>query len=241
MPNKVAVITGGSSGIGLATARLLRDKEYLVISADVNPLEEIGIHSHYCDVTKTSSVQELFQWVLKMFGRLDYLLLSAGIHQSIPLLETEEGDYDSIANVKMKGTWNGIRFGAPIMEKGGCIVTVSSDTGLIPDRDSPLYTASNNWIIGITKVASLDLIRRGIRVNCVCPGATDTPFLRKAFGYSEEAIKACGESNPIGRLGTAEEVARVIALQMENEFVNGAIWNVDGGYSWDKTAEPTKA
>lgn len=243
---KVALITGGVSGIGLATSRLLALKDWVVIQADLNAKPEKGsvnLLEYQCDVGSSSGdMALLIDYMERKFGRLDFLLANAGIHLAKPVEKTTDAEFDRLMRFNNLGVFYSIRTAVPLMEKngGGCIVTVSSDAGLIPDRDAVLYSASKHWIVGLSKGLSLTLIKKGIRVNCICPGATDTPFLHKAFGYDQTAIDGAGLANPLGRLLRPEEVAEVIVFMLEHEGVNGAVWNMDGGYSWNAAGEPPK-
>lgn len=245
---KIAVITGGSSGIGFATALMLVKKGWTVVVADKNSLPDFGADKMYClscDVSQSDSVKNVFCFVKEKFGRLDFLMTSAGVHLAKPAWETSEEEYDRLFDVNMKGTFLVTVAAVPLMEStgDGCIVTVSSDAGLIPDKDAVLYSATKHAIVGYSKGLAVTLKReKDIRVNCVCPGATDTPFLRKAFGDDLKAIEECGKVNPMGRLAEPEEIAQVVIQGiLENPYINGAVWNVDGGYSWDATSEPEKS
>lgn len=239
-----AIVTGGASGIGLATAKMLVARGYKVMLADIKfnaaGAKYAGMHICKCDVRNAAEVGRLFAFHKQVFGTLDLLINAAGVHLAEHLPEVSEADFDYIADVNMKGVFLCIRGAVPLMAHGGCIVTISSDAGLIPDKDAALYSASKHWVIGYSKALALSLIQKGIRVNCICPGQTDTPFLRNAFGNDPAAIKACGRVNPMGRLAAPEEIAQAILAVVENPYVNGAVWNVDGGYSWSAKEEPPK-
>jgi NAD(P)-dependent dehydrogenase (short-subunit alcohol dehydrogenase family) len=240
-----ALITGGASGIGFATVELLSSQGWHCVIADIRE-PRLGLPEKarfiHCDVSDEGQVQSLFRTLRDECHPLDVVVTAAAVHSAKGVESTSSAEYVRLANVNMYGVFLTTREALPILAKTkGSVVTIGSDTSLIPDKDAILYTASKNWIVGYTKALSLKAIEQGVRVNCICPGQTDTPFLRDIFGNDPAGIAACAAVNPLKRLARPSEIAEVILAVIRSSFANGAIWNVDGGYSWQSQQEPPKA
>lgn len=247
---KVAVITGGLSGIGLSSAHLLVMKGWRVVQADIRAdlvppeiTDATNMFAYKTDITDIQSIKMLFQFVENNFGRLDFLMTCAGVHSGKSIEQTTEEDYHKMLDVNAHGTFMCIREASKLLKAtvGSSILTISSDNGLDGDADAPLYCATKHFIVGLTKSLTLNYKKSGVRVNCLCPGPVDTPFLRNACGNDENIITTTAQSNPLGRLIEPDEIAQVVALLAENQALNGCIWNMDGGANFNGgNTEPPK-
>lgn len=240
-----AVITGGTSGIGLAAAQKLLQAGAIVYvvgrslqrgtDAVAQLQAETGKEAIFipCDVSKRESCQKAMERMRIHAGgnlKLDILVNSAGIYREQMLAEITEKDYDKIFDTNVKGTLMFTQACVPYMYEDGSIVNVASDAGISGNYGCPVYCASKGAVVAMTKALALDLAPR-IRVNCVCPGDVDTPLLEeqlKEASYSREDMASC---YPLERIGRAEEIAHVICSLVSpyNSFMTGAIVPVDGG------------
>lgn len=236
------VISGGTSGIGLAVAeKMLRDGAGAVYllgrsrqrgAAAVKSLHELtGREAVYlpCDVAVKEEYQKTFAVIA---GRIDVLVASAGVYMEERLEQITEHSFEQIMDTNVKGTIYFLQAGLPHMEAGGSIVTVASDAGISGNYGCPLYCASKGAVVALTRALALDLAPN-VRVNCVCPADVDTPLL-------QEQLRKCGGSYsledmrsvyPLQRIGAAEEIAHVICslASPQNSFMTGSIIAVDGG------------
>lgn len=231
--NKTAAIFGGNSGMGEATARLLLSKGWNVFVVDYSIRETPikGANLFYAEVGNTVSIQRVFEHISKATGRLDFLMNSAGIHSGKSITQTTDADLDEIMCINTIGTTRVVREGYKLLSEtdGSSILVISSDNGLDGDADAPLYCATKHSIVGLVRSLALTYKRTGVRVNCLCPGPVDTPFLRNACGNDPAVIEATAKSNPLGRLIEPREIAEVAVLLATNRALNGCIWNIDGG------------
>ena len=235
LAGKVAVVTGGASGIGQATARRFAQAGAKVVIgdiADAAPVaKEIGGLAVRADISREGDVENLLESALREFGRLDVVVNNAGIGASGFLATLTEQELDAILSVNLKGVIWGIKHATPRMDNGGSIMSTASLAGLIGTPSYSAYVASKAAVIGITKTAALELAPRGIRVNCVCPGTIDTPMARA----SEEEVeyRLANLLHPLGRMGRAEEVAALFHFLASDEssFITGQAIAIDGGMS----------
>lgn len=242
--NKVALVTGGSFGIGRATSIAFAKKGAKVVIADwvednetLSTINESGGEAIFikCDVSKTTEIKELIKKTISTFGRLNYAFNNAGIEGiSAPVQDCTEENWDKTIGVNLKGIWLSMKYEIPEMLKlgKGVIVNCASIAGLVGYQGLPAYVASKHGVIGLTKTAALECAKLGIRVNAVCPGAIKTPMIDRLTGNKKEVEEQFAAMEPIGRLGKPEEVADVVTWLCSDEasFVTGHAMAVDGGW-----------
>ena len=244
LENRVAIVTGGASGIGKATASLFIKEGAKVAIVDINEKlgkqteKELGNNSFFvkCDMTKSDYVKKMVGTVVKKFGKIDILFNNAGIYIENKFLdELEESVWDKVLDTNLKSVYLCSKYVLPIMKrnKSGAIINTSSALGLVPEPWSPSYCTSKAGIIHLTKVMATEYAGYGIRVNCVCPGPIDTPLIRKAFANEGELKEYAEEQTLAKRLGKPEEVANVILFLASDDasYMNGSIVSVDAGES----------
>jgi len=235
LKDKVAVITGGGSGIGKATALRFSQAGAKVVVADIGDASHVakeagGIYVR-TDVSREDQVKRLMEIAVKEFGKLDIVVNNAGIDFGALLQEQTEEDFDRVFNINAKGVLWGIKHAASCISDGGAIINTSSLAGLIGFPTYGAYVSAKFTIVGLTKTAALELAARRIRVNCVCPGSVDTPLLHRASNAAE--LQLVPYIYPTGRASTAEEVAALIHFLASDESANitGIAIPIDGGYT----------
>ena len=242
--NKVVLVTGGSFGIGRATAITFAKKGAKVVIADwkeneetMNIIENISSDAIFvkCDVSKSDDVKALIEKTIDTFGRLDFAFNNAGIEgTSAPTQDCTEENWDKTISVNLKGIWLCMKYEIPEMLKTGkgAIVNCASVAGLVGFQGLPAYVASKHGVIGLTKTAALEYAKLGIRVNVVCPGVIQTPMIDRLTGKKKEAIEQFTGLEPIGRFGNPEEIADAVLWLCSDEasFVTGLAMPVDGGF-----------
>jgi NAD(P)-dependent dehydrogenase (short-subunit alcohol dehydrogenase family) len=237
--NKVVVITGGSDGIGLASAQHFADEGALVyitgrrqalLDDAVSQIDHgaVGVQG---DVTNLADLSHLYERIERDHGRIDVVFANAGMHEPVPLEAIEEAHFDSTFGLNVKGVVFTVQKALPLMREGGVIVLNGSIAGSKAYPNQSLYNASKAAIRSFARSWTNDLKERGIRVNVVSPGGTETRLIRNYFdntpGAEEEVIKGV----PLGRLGRLEDVARAVLFLASDEssFVAGHELFVDGG------------
>jgi NAD(P)-dependent dehydrogenase (short-subunit alcohol dehydrogenase family) len=250
MPDeRVALITGGASGIGLATAEALARDGIRVALADIDTagLEravaslgggEVAV-AVPADVSSVADCERAIALVIERFGRLDVLVNCAGVWVEGPTDTMTEADWDRVVNINLKGTFFMCRFAIPALEStGGCIVNVSSDAGLWGNKGAAIYCASKGGVTVLSKALAVELASRGVRVNAVCPGDVDSPMLRyqaATFGgadpeaYFADLLKAYPQQ--ASRFIRPDEVAELIAFLCSDRAtpITGAAISIDFG------------
>lgn len=243
---KVAVVTGGAMGIGEAVARKLAGFGASVAILDIDrdagskSAATIAKSGHVCEffpcnISIGEEVSQSVAAVVSKYGAINILVSNAGIQLYGDAITTTEEEWDRLMGINLKGCFLVSKHAVPhILEGGGAIVIVGSVQSMTAISNSIAYVASKHGLLGLTRAMALDYANRGIRVNCVCPGAIDTPMLRWAAGLSddpEKVIQTCNRMSPVGRIGKPEEVADAIAYLASPmaSFITGAALLVDGG------------
>jgi NAD(P)-dependent dehydrogenase (short-subunit alcohol dehydrogenase family) len=247
LAGKVALITGAASGIGRATALLFAREGAAIAIADINKDEgqhvadeiiEAGGRAFFepMDVTRTADCRRLVERAIREFGRIDILFNNAGIIRRATVLDLSEEDWDRVMAVNVKSIYLLSREVIPQMQKagGGTIINTSSGWGLVGGAKAAVYCASKGAVVLLTKAMAIDHGPQNIRVNCICPGDTDTKMLReeaRQLGAENSRFLADSAKRPLGRMGTPAEIAQA-ALYLASDassFVTGTALVVDGG------------
>ena len=243
---KVALVTGGSEGMGFATAkRFLQEGAKVVITGRstekgrraLRDLKKHGIAEFVQgDVSRASDARRMVEFTVKRFGRVDILFNNAGVYIEKKAEDMTEEEWDFVLDTNLKGTFLVSKYAIPYMvrQHAGVIVNNSSDAGLIGNRSCPAYCASKGGVTVMTKAMALDYAKDGIRVNCINPGIIDTPMVTheaRASGNAKAYLRQCALDQPIGRLGRPEEVASAVVFLVSDEaaFVTGSALSIDGG------------
>jgi NAD(P)-dependent dehydrogenase (short-subunit alcohol dehydrogenase family) len=243
---KVAVVTGGAMGIGEATARKLAahgaSVAILDVDRDAGPNTAASINRNGgicaffgCNISLGQEVSQAIDAVVTKYGPIDILVSNAGIQLYGDAITTSEEEWDRLMGINLKGCFLAAKYALPHMiERGGAVVIVGSVQSMTAINNSIAYVASKHGLLGLTRALSLDYAQKGVRVNCVCPGAIDTPMLRWAAGLSDDpdkVIQTCNRMHPVGRIGKPEEVADAIVYLASPmaSFITGAALLVDGG------------
>jgi len=246
LQNKVAIVTGGTSGIGRDTAVLFAKEGARVVVAGrrqaegqetIDLIRAAGGDSIFVptDVSKTADVQALVQKTIKTFGRVDIGFNNAGIEGNwLPIAEQAEEDFDRTIAINLKGVWLCLKYEIQQMLKqgsGGAIVNMSSVAGFIGSAGASTYCATKHGVIGLTKGAALETATKGIRVNAICPAVIETPMGERLFG-APEARKFSLGLHPIGRFGQPMEVAEAVLWMCSDRasFMTGQSLVLDGGF-----------
>jgi len=246
---KVALITGGTTGIGYATALLfLQNGAKVAVTGRVKQTGEdaIGKLKHQgfkeClfiqgDVSKPSDAERMVRETIRRYGRLDVLFNNAGVWVSGDAEKTSEADWDKVLDINLKGCFLCSKYAIPHLKKTkGVIINTSSCDGLVGEPDAVAYCASKGGVVLLTKAMALDYAKHGVRVNCVCPGYVMTRMLEVDLpqGMSlENYLKIISKEHPIERIAEPEEVARAVLFlaSEDSSFVTGVALPVDGGYT----------
>ena len=250
LEGKVAIITGGASGIGAATARLFVEEGASVLIADLQDdkggelAEELGSQSEYlhADVSLESDVEALVARAVEDHGQLDCMFNNAGIAGPTGSIESVDvEDFDEAVGVLLRGAFLGIKHAAPVMKRQGSgrIISTASVAGLRTGYGNHVYSAAKAGVIQLTQSVAMELGESGVRVNCICPGFIPTPMIGRARGLPiqeadgklEEVRKSFTRAQPLRRPGDTADIAKA-ALWLasdDSSFVNGHALVVDGG------------
>ena len=252
LDGKVAVITGGASGIGKASARLFIEQGARLVIADIEDdrgkrlAKELGANAVYlhADVSQEADVKTAIDLASEKFGHLDCMFNNAGTGGVMgPIEETPVEGFDRTIGILLRGVFLGIKHAAPIMKRQGygSIISTASVAGLRTGYAPHTYSTAKAAVIHLTRSVAMELGENGVRVNCICPGGIATPIFGRSFGYSMEAAEEMAETlkttlinlQPIKRAGLPEDIAQA-ALWLasdDSSFVNGHALVVDGGVS----------
>lgn len=246
LAGKVALVTGGGSGIGQATALMFAREGAKVVVADTNSeggqetvdkIKKAGGESMFVrtDVSKAADTEIMVNKTIEAYGQLNCAFNNAGIEGGEgSIVEYSEDVWDRVFDINLKGVWLCMKYEIPEMLKQGrgAIVNTASIMGLIGGAGNPAYVASKHGVVGLTKVGALRYAKEGIRVNAVCPGVISTPMVERVFARNPGAEAWFLEREPMGRFGAPEEIAEtVIWLCSEAaSFITGHTMTVDGGY-----------
>jgi NAD(P)-dependent dehydrogenase (short-subunit alcohol dehydrogenase family) len=244
--DRVALVTGGSLGIGRATSMAFARLGARVVIADVQvdagkavtaEIEQNGGEVIFIetDVSRPDQVRSLIDTIVDSYGRLDFAFNNAGIEGEVaPTTECTEENWDRVTHINMKGVWLCMKHEIrQMLEQGkGAIVNMSSVAGLVGYENVPAYSASKHGIIGLTKTAALEYADDGIRVNAICPGVIDTAMVDRFTGGDEEVRQGLVESQAMSRLGKPQEIADVVTWLCSDaaSFVTGQALAADGGF-----------
>jgi 3-oxoacyl-[acyl-carrier protein] reductase len=247
LQNKVVLITGAGSGIGRATALLLAKEGAKVVVTDIDAssaeetrsqIEQNGgiAHTIALDVSQEAQVAGAISTTLETFDRLDILHNNAGISVLKRITETTEADLDRLIGINLKGVVFGCKHAIPAMlaQGGGVIINTASELAFVGQPLYSAYCTTKGAVLSLTRALATEWADQGIRVNAICPGPTQTPMLQTEFNLAadpEGEEKATVRSIPAGRLGTPEDIARVVLFLASDDaqFVHGAAIVADGG------------
>jgi NAD(P)-dependent dehydrogenase (short-subunit alcohol dehydrogenase family) len=243
LEGKVAVITGGNSGIGLATAKRLQEEgaKVAIAGRSSKTLAEAvktignGVLAVQADVAKFTDIDKLYAEVSRKLGKIDVLFVNAGVAKFAPLAETSESTYDENFDINIKGAYFTIQKALPFLNDGASIILNTSVAGSTGASGASAYSATKAALRSLARTAASELVGRGIRVNAVAPGPIVTPILDRT-GLSKEAFdefaKEIIANVPMKRFGQPEEVAGAVAFlaSQDASYITGIELNVDGGY-----------
>ena len=249
--DKVAIVTGGTSGIGRATALLFAREGARVAIVGRDPargqqvVDEIQAASGQaifiqCDVRFPDDCRRAVEGTLQAFGQLDILFNNAGVYYASTAIDCTEEEWDDTVDISLKGTFLMCKYALPHMiERGsGAIINMGSGWGLVGGNEAAAYCAAKGGVVLLTKALAVDHSAQGIRVNCVCPGDVDTPMLvddarRRGMAWTDYMADAA--DRPMRRVGKPEEIAHAVLFLASDEasFITGAALAVDGGGTAD--------
>ncbi|MCP1145779.1 SDR family NAD(P)-dependent oxidoreductase [Lysinibacillus endophyticus] len=242
--NKVAVITGGTGGIGKVTAETFLKEGAKVVLVDLfqealehakADLSELGeVITVQADVTKESDVQNYVNKAVEQFGRIDVFFNNAGIEGKVaPIVEQKVEDFDMVMNVNVRGVFLGLKHVLPVMikQKSGSVINTSSVAGLGGSPNVSPYIASKHAVVGLTKTAALEVANSNIRVNSIHPSPVNTRMMRSLEEGLNVTQEALAQSIPLGRYGEPNDIANLVVFLASDDsaFITGVQYRIDGG------------
>lgn len=243
LKERVAIVTGAGSGIGAAAALRFATEGARIIVADISARKAAATADQVrqggglaevvvCDVGRAEGARAMIEAAQGTFGRLDILFNNAGTLRPGSAPELEEADWDLVLNTNLKSIYLAAKFGVPVMAAGGggVIINTASVSGLIADKGSIAYGAAKAGVINLTRCLAVDHAAEGIRANCICPGAVETPPVQWLFRDPADRERV-GQAHPLGRMAHPEEIAAVALFLASDDasFITGAAIVVDGG------------
>lgn len=241
--DKIAIVTGGSTGIGKATILKLASEGAKVYNLDIVEVEDSNSYFVACDISDYTQVQNAVKTVFEKEKRIDLLFANAGIHLFANIEETSIEEFEKVLSINVKGVFYTLKEIIPIMkaQNKGSILLMGSDQSFVGKGKSSAYGMTKGAIAQLTKSTAIDYATFNIKVNCICPGTIDTPLLDKAVDKfksltgmtNDEVISLLEDAQPIKRIAKPSEIANVACylLSDENSFMTGALVPVDGGYT----------
>jgi NAD(P)-dependent dehydrogenase (short-subunit alcohol dehydrogenase family) len=239
--NKVAVVTGGNSGIGFAAAQALKLQGAQVVitgrrkEAVQTAAITLAVDPYTSDQGKLADTDALVQYVSSTYGKVDVLVVNAGIAAFQPIAHATEEAFDNLMNINFKGAFFTLQKFLPILQDGASIVLISSNSAAMATPGTSVYAASKAALNTLMRIAAVEFAPRKIRVNVISPGPTDTDIVHK-FGFDEQTLQGMREAViqqvPLSKTGSAQDVASLISYLANNEtssFITGAEFFIDGG------------
>ncbi|MCS6925445.1 MAG: SDR family oxidoreductase [Candidatus Binatia bacterium] len=246
LDGKIALVTGGSSGIGRATAQIFAREGAKVVVADVSTAggeetvqlikaaggEAIFVHT---DVSSPAAVEAMVKRTVETYGRLDCAFNNAGIEGTLQQTsEYDEAMWDRVVAINLKGVWLCMKYELQQMlrQGSGAIVNTASAAGLVGIPNLSAYVAAKHGVVGLTKTAALEYAKSGIRINAVCPGGVETPMVKRIFGDNPQFAEAAMAAEPVGRFAQPAEIGEAVVWLCSDaaSFVTGLAMAVDGGW-----------
>ncbi|MBE5101505.1 glucose 1-dehydrogenase [Priestia aryabhattai] len=249
LKNKVVVITGGASGIGLATAKAFLATDSKVVIADIDVDKGCSVEKEInndnfkfipTDVTNETDCSNLIQQTIRKYGTIDVFINNAGIEISTPVHEMKLEEWNKIVNVNLTSVFLCSKYvlNYMIQNNKGNIINTCSVSGLVAWPGIPAYNATKGGVLQLTKSLAIEYAKNNIRVNCICPGIIDTPLNEQSFTLNnEQTLEVIKEEkaklSPSGRLGTPEDIANTMLFLASNmsDYITGTAISVDGGYT----------
>ena len=244
LESKRAIVTGGASGIGKAIVERFFDEGAKIVIADLDGQaakslsEKLGKDTFHfkVDVSISSEVSGLISFAELNLGGLDVMVNNAGIGAAGNVEKTDEDTWNKLIDVNLKGTFFGMKYSIPVLRRsgGGSIINISSIAALVGIPERSAYSATKGGVLSLTKSAAIDYVSENIRINCIAPGTTDTPWIKRITDSQQDpetARKSMLERQPHGRLVSPEEIAAMAAYLASDEALSviGAVMVVDGG------------
>jgi NAD(P)-dependent dehydrogenase (short-subunit alcohol dehydrogenase family) len=249
LQDRVAVITGAGSGIGQAMALQFAREGARILAADINreAAEETtkmvtaaggACQAFAVDVTQPEQVSAMIERAVAVYGQLDILCNNAGIGSTTDVVDCEPADWDRVMTVNVKSVYLGCKYAVPhmVQQSRGVIINTASVAGMVGIVKRAAYCASKGAVIALTRQIAVEYVKQGIRVNCLCPGTVDSPWVERLLSQAEDQVaarQALEARQPMGRLGTPEEVAAA-ALYLASDdaaFITGTGLVLDGGWT----------